>query len=52
MLLVSVWRTSAVVVYYSLLKSGHTVTADIYCQELQIVMEKRKKYGIDLYLKN
>jgi histone-lysine N-methyltransferase SETMAR len=39
-LLVSVWWTSAGVVHYSFLKSGQTITADVYCQQLQTMKEK------------
>lgn len=39
-LLVSVWWTSAGIVHYSFLKSGQTITADVYCQQLQTMMEK------------
>nr|BAA23532.1 transposase [Bombyx mori] len=40
-LLVSVWWTSiASVVHYSFLKSGQTITADIYCQQLQTMKEE------------
>ena len=39
-LLVSVWWTSAGVVHFSFLKSGQTITADVYCQQLQTMMEK------------
>ncbi|KAL0860086.1 hypothetical protein ABMA27_010401 [Loxostege sticticalis] len=39
-LLVSVWWTSAGVIHYSILKSGQTITADIYCQQLQTMKEE------------
>ncbi|KAG6447583.1 hypothetical protein O3G_MSEX005055 [Manduca sexta] len=39
-ILVSVWWSSAGVVYYSCLKSGQTIKSDIYCQQLQTMMEK------------
>ncbi|CAF4830065.1 unnamed protein product [Pieris macdunnoughi] len=39
-LLVSVWWTSAGIVHCSFLKSGQTITADVYCQQLQTMMEK------------
>ncbi|KAL0902608.1 hypothetical protein ABMA27_000440 [Loxostege sticticalis] len=39
-LLVSVWWTSAGVVHYSFLKSGQTITADVYCQQLQTMKEE------------
>ncbi|XP_052750112.1 histone-lysine N-methyltransferase SETMAR-like [Galleria mellonella] len=39
-LLVSVRWTSAGVVHYSFLKSGQTITADIYCHQLQITKEE------------
>ncbi|KAJ0182547.1 hypothetical protein K1T71_001916 [Dendrolimus kikuchii] len=39
-LLVSIWWTSAGIVHYRFLKSGQTITADVYCQQLQTMMEK------------
>lgn len=39
-ILVSVWWTSAGVIHYSFLRSGQTITADLYCQQLQTMMEK------------
>lgn len=40
--LVSVWWTSALVIYYSFLRSGGqlTVIADMYCQQLETMMEQ------------
>jgi hypothetical protein len=39
-LLVSVWWTTAGVVNYSFLKSDQAFTAEVYCQQLQTMMEK------------
>lgn len=38
--LVSVWWTSIGVIHYSFLRSGQTITADLYCQQLETMMEK------------
>ena len=47
MLLVSVWWASAGVVHYSFLKSGQTITADVYCQQLQTITLLAAKQPID-----
>lgn len=39
-LLVMVWWNSAGVAYNSFFKSGRTMTVDIYCQQLQTMMEE------------
>jgi histone-lysine N-methyltransferase SETMAR len=39
-LLVSVWWTCAGIVHYSFLRPGLTITAEVYCKELQTMMDK------------
>lgn len=39
-MMVTVWWTSAGLVHHSFLPNGTTMTADVYCQELQTMMEK------------
>jgi histone-lysine N-methyltransferase SETMAR len=39
-LMVTVWWSSAGVIHYNFMKPGTSITADIYCKELQTMLEK------------
>ena len=39
-IMVTVWWTSAAIIHYSFLKPGTSITADSYCQELTVALEK------------
>jgi len=46
-LMVSVWCSSAGVIHYDFMKPGSSITAEIYCNQLDEMMKNLKKNSLD-----